>query len=570
MVVILSIGCSGVNRLPGIDTGGSAATVGGSSGNGTTMGGSNGTLGGIQASGGSGATLGGSGVTFGGSQAGGSTGGVNFCPTGVSTSGGVNATGGTPAAATGCGDGILLYKMEECDDGNLQSGDGCSSTCKIEPGWTCDVPGRPCRLPNCGNGLIESPETCDDFNDVGGDGCSAQCTVENGWVCAPSGLTAWNCYHARCGDGRVNNLPYVNATGRALQETCDDGNDQPGDGCSDQCTIENGWVCTRPSGIGQHLGPLSRLYVVEDFMPPCLKIVCGDGIIEANEQCDDGNAASGDGCSTNCELEPDFDCITAGQPCIAIICGDGIIEPPETCDDGNAQPGDGCDQNCQYDDTGLICDPPGQPCHAPVCGDGISLAPEECDDGNTASGDGCTSDCKLEPGYACDPEGAPCHIVRCGDGILDGIERVYYNDAGTPQTDTCDDGNTVSGDGCSSICRIEAGWTCDTPGEACRPPTCGNGRYEAPEQCDDGNTQAGDGCSATCTLEPGYSCAKLGAACQALCGNGKLEEFGVPCSATWYEECDDGNTQAGDGCAPNCKLEPGWECGVPATPCWST
>lgn len=37
--------------------------------------------------------------------------------------------------------------------------------------------------------------------------------------------------------------------------------------------------------------------------------------------------------------------------------------------------------------------------------------------------------------------------VACGNGILDGSEA-------------CDDGNTRSGDGCSSACLIEAGWLC--------------------------------------------------------------------------------------------------------------
>ncbi len=32
---------------------------------------------------------------------------------------------------------------------------------------------------------------------------------------------------------------------------------------------------------------------------------CGNGLIESSEQCDDGNATSGDGCSTSCELEGD-------------------------------------------------------------------------------------------------------------------------------------------------------------------------------------------------------------------------------------------------------------------------
>ena len=33
------------------------------------------------------------------------------------------------------------------------------------------------------------------------------------------------------------------------------------------------------------------------------------------------------------------------------------------------------------------------------------------------------------------------------------------------------------------------------------PPCCGNGILEAGETCDDGNTTSGDGCSATCTIE---------------------------------------------------------------------
>lgn len=35
------------------------------------------------------------------------------------------------------------------------------------------------------------------------------------------------------------------------------------------------------------------------------KTVCGNGILEAGEQCDDGNLLDGDGCSSSCQLEPD-------------------------------------------------------------------------------------------------------------------------------------------------------------------------------------------------------------------------------------------------------------------------
>ncbi len=66
-------------------------------------------------------------------------------------------------------------------------------------------------------------------------------------------------------------------------------------------------------------------------LPP----VCGNGSVENGEQCDDGNTASGDGCSATCQLESGFTCPTPGMPCTVLLyCGDGILTPPETCDDG--------------------------------------------------------------------------------------------------------------------------------------------------------------------------------------------------------------------------------------------
>ncbi len=68
-----------------------------------------------------------------------------------------------------CGDGIL-NAGEECDDGNLMDGDGCSALCITE-----ETPIEPF----CGDGLINLPEeTCDDGNDINGDGCSAKCNNE--------------------------------------------------------------------------------------------------------------------------------------------------------------------------------------------------------------------------------------------------------------------------------------------------------------------------------------------------------------------------------------------------------
>jgi cysteine-rich repeat protein len=45
--------------------------------------------------------------------------------------------------------------------------------------------------------------------------------------------------------------------------------------------------------------------------------VCGDAIMQGNEQCDDDNGVNTDGCRNNCT--PPF-------------CGDGILDADETCD----------------------------------------------------------------------------------------------------------------------------------------------------------------------------------------------------------------------------------------------
>ncbi len=92
-------------------------------------------------------------------------------------------------------------------------------------------------------------------------------------------------------------------------------------------------------------------------------------------------------------------------------------------------------------------------------------------------------------------------------------------------SEACDDGNTLSGDGCSATCQIESGTTA----------VCGNGTVETGETCEDGNTVSGDGCSATCQTET-----------VAVCGNNATETG---------ETCDDGNTISGDGCSATCQTE---------------
>src|SRR3954467_12713068 len=100
---------------------------------------------------------------------------------------------------------------------------------------------------------------------------------------------------------------------------------------------------------------------------------CGNGTLEKDEACDDGNKNSGDGCSANClATEKGFSCPTAGQPCRQIaVCGDGVKAGSEQCDDGNDQNGDGCSKNCRVELGKKCTDAPGQlsVCMVTVCGD---------------------------------------------------------------------------------------------------------------------------------------------------------------------------------------------------------
>ena len=65
------------------------------------------------------------------------------CPTGCErTATGVQCVELVPQAANFCGDGVVAGG-EQCDDRNLVAGDGCSSTCTVEPRLPTSV------VPNC-------------------------------------------------------------------------------------------------------------------------------------------------------------------------------------------------------------------------------------------------------------------------------------------------------------------------------------------------------------------------------------------------------------------------------------
>ena len=53
----------------------------------------------------------------------------------------------------------------------------------------------------------------------------------------------------------------------------------------------------------------------------------------------------------------------------------------------------------------------------------------------------------------------------------------------------------------------------------CTPIVCGDGTVSGTEECDDGDLMSGDGCSATCTVEPGFACTGSPSVCQMAAAN---------------------------------------------------
>lgn len=133
-----------------------------------------------------------------------------------------------------------------------------------------------------------------------------------------------------------------------------------------------------------------------------------------------------------------------------------------------------------------------------VCGDGIVLGTEDCDDAQNPpqDGDGCSSSCRIESGYGCTGQPSQCTVHDCGNGVTEGDE-------------TCDEGvrNGVyygDGSGCTKFCTQEPDCRGGGP-EGCLSD-CGDGMRVASEECDDGNVADGDGCSSACAVEAGFSC----------------------------------------------------------------
>ncbi len=390
--------------------------------------------------------------------------------------------------------GAIFY----CGDNTVQSGVGNICAGGSNQGSTCLTNSQ------CPGGLCMPIEACDDGNSTDNGTCNSICT-------APT----------YCGDGTVQT-----PNGAGNTETCDDGNTSDGDSCNSDCTaptcgdgfVNPGEECDgNGSGIGGETATCDA---------DCTLVVCGDSLINttAGEECEPPNSGN---CNSSCTIS---------------ICGNGYVESGEECDGNGSGIGgetETCDLDCTFaicgDDTinttaGEECDPPGGGCNDvclyPICGNNYVDVGEDCDVwSSTTHSD--TISCN-----------ADCSTIACNDGYLNDYE-------------VCDDSapDPYAGATCSSITGGEfpsGTLSCNSCNSVninnCY--NCGDGKIDGPEICDDGNTISGDGCESTClAVTPAWECntnpgfdgsgTPAESLCNPLCGNGNPSDPG--------ETCDDGN-----------------------------
>ncbi len=405
--------------------------------------------------------------------------------------GGSNASNGactTSCIKTFCGDGIV-----QTPNGNGQS-EACESALDSTCGNTCTVstgigisnyvppPSRSSsstvRLAppaGCGNGTVElsKGEECDDgrFN-----GLSPQCD-------------RW-CHTQYCGDGivqyqngeecepeRLDNGTYVEMKcGKACAIPSCDSFGFCGGGCHWKFMA----ACTSSSAAPVLTPAQSSASSSSSFQD--IQTAIAEGIEGATGPLS-GEVQTSSSSSIQSLLLPVATSQGSSASTISVIqCGDGVMQAAEECDDGlnnsNAKP-----SACRMD------------CKKAFCGDDVQDAGEECDRGtaNNLLGNGCTPTCKvsicgnttLEPGEECDegrrnsaskPDSCStlCLLPRCGDGIID-----------TAFGEVCDNGRNNSATAVDG-CRMN-----------CVPAYCGDGIKDAKEQCDTG-PKGSSTCTAAC------------------------------------------------------------------------
>jgi len=206
--------------------------------------------------------------------------------------------------------------------------------------------------------------------------------------------------------------------------------------------------------------------------------------------------------------------VLLGSPAYALVCGDGILDPLEQCDDSNVVDGDCCSSTCQYEASA-----------SPCTDNDACTQTDQCDGAGTCVGSNpvtCTALDQCHLVGTCNPGTGLCSNPNKSDGTT-------CNDGSMcTQTDTCQSGTCTGSNPviCSPLDQCHAAGTCNPGTGICSNPTqpdgtvcndgdtctitdhcvsgfcqgnsitCGDGVTQAScgEQCDDGNGVDGDGC----------------------------------------------------------------------------
>lgn len=150
---------------------------------------------------------------------------------------------------------------------------------------------------------------------------------------------------------------------------------------------------------------------------------CGDGIVDWNEFCDDGNKVNRDGCSNKCQVEKGYICKGEPSKCQLIDDyendqnSDNLPSDDTNSDDANSDsnlnPGDNSDQNSDNHDSSSDSNTDIQPVNPGNNGDGLSDDPIDAssdvnqEDGNSDNFDGNSDDGDTDQGYSEDTTNPP-------------------------------------------------------------------------------------------------------------------------------------------------------------------
>ncbi|GEM_PF-4705400 len=280
----------------------------------------------------------------------------------------------------------------------------------------------------CGNSSIESGEECDDGGVTSGDGCSSTCTTESGFYCgcasptASFGSTSVGGFIGGSGGGPSG--PISCASNEALiglalnMSNAQQNATRTKIICGTLSIDSNGDVSTTQSSDQTSGGSGCFSWDPSTWTPDT---TCPSGYVITGLT---GRAVGGtlfsdvtlicskifaDGTVSDTDTQNIF---------ISGSSGAGSVDQTANCPSGTIAQAFETRSGCGQDALQISCAPVSFNClgqssictEALVCGDGVVQGSEICDDGNTTSSDGCSSSCTLESGYGCaaGPVNGPC------------------------------------------------------------------------------------------------------------------------------------------------------------------